>query len=292
MQNAKRAVLFGLALIGAGLAAPAGAQERTIDPTWLYRDANTAPAQPSDITTANCRYKPLFGAGDKDNGAEYMGSIARFGEAVVDPSGACAAVTRAKEDTIYYVLKGSGTALYGGKDVAMKEGDFLYVPATISANLKSAPGFTVVVMGFHTEGFPTDPLPAGPLKANLADVPLQHVGRHPDSTLYRLMLGDSAQKRDKIDAGRVVTSLFLMEIAAGGTNFPHHHPNAEEIYLVLDGTGSEVVGAGTDGIAGRRPAKAGDAFFYRLNATVGYYSDPGVKSRILCVRSFHPTKAD
>ena len=27
-----------------------------------------------------------------------------------------------------------------------------------------------------------------------------------------------------------------------------------------------------DGIAGRHPAKAGDAYFFRLNCTVGYYS--------------------
>jgi mannose-6-phosphate isomerase-like protein (cupin superfamily) len=271
-------------------ASPSGADERTIDPTWLYRNSDSAPALSSDITTADCRYKPLFGAGDKDNGAEYMGSIARFGEAVVSGGGSCAPVTRAKEDTIYYVRKGNGTAQYNGQSVIMKEGDFLYVPATVSASLQGAAGagFTVVVMGFHTDGFKTDPLPEHPLKANLADVPLQHVGRHPDSTLYRLMLGDSAQSRDKIDAGRVVTSLFLMEIDAGGTNFPHHHPNAEEIYLVLDGHGSEVVGGGVDGIAGKIPAKAGDAFFYRLNATVGYYSAPGTKSRILCVRSFHP----
>jgi mannose-6-phosphate isomerase-like protein (cupin superfamily) len=79
-----------------------------------------------------------------------------------------------------------------------------------------------------------------------------------------------------------------MEIAPGGTNFPHHHQREEEIYLVLDGHGVMVAGGGMDGIAGRHPAKAGDAYFFRLNATVGYYSAPDVKSRILCVRSWYP----
>ena len=51
-----------------------------------------------------------------------------------------------------------------------------------------------------------------------------------------------------------------------------------------------VAGGGTDGNEGRYPAKAGDAFFIRLNATVGFYS--GTKSGdhdlILAVRSRFP----
>ena len=35
-----------------------------------------------------------------------------------------------------------------------------------------------------------------------------------------------------------------MDFAPGGTNFPHHHETAEEIYLVLDGQGEMVAGAG------------------------------------------------
>ena len=49
-----------------------------------------------------------------------------------------------------------------------------------------------------------------------------------------------------------------------------------------------MAGGGIDGIEGRHPAKQGDAYFFRLNCTVGYYSAPGVKSRILAVRSWHP----
>ena len=45
---------------------------------------------------------------------------------------------------------------------------------------------------------------------------------------------------------------------------------------------------GMDGIAGQHPAKAGDAYFFRLNCTVGYYSAANVKSRILAVRSWYP----
>ena len=31
-----------------------------------------------------------------------------------------------------------------------------------------------------------------------------------------------------------------------------------------------------------------DAYFFRLNSTVGYYRSPGVRSRILAVRSWYP----
>jgi hypothetical protein len=46
-----------------------------------------------------------------------------------------------------------------------------------------------------------------------------------------------------------------------------------------------------DGIEGRHPAKAGDAYFFRLNCTVGFYAGnkPGEeKAHILAVRSLFP----
>ena len=104
-------------------------------------------------------------------------------------------------------------------------------------------------------------------------------------------MGDRQSRRDKLAAAQVLTSLFIMEFAAGGTNFPHHHEREEEIYLVLNGYGDMVAGGGLDGIEGRHPAKAGDAYFFRLNCTVGFYAGnkPGEeKAHILAVRSLFP----
>jgi mannose-6-phosphate isomerase-like protein (cupin superfamily) len=269
----------------------ARAAERTIDPTFLYRDIARVVEKPADITTPNCHYKPLFGPGDAP--ASVLGSVARYGLVTVDPKGACRIVQYPNEDQIYFVLNGGGMARYAEEDVTLKKEDFLYIPATVHHGLRN-PGdapLTVVVMGFGTKGFPSAPLPDHPLKDNAANVPTELVGGHPDAAHFRLLLGDAPQTRNRINVGNVVTSLFLMEIDPGGTNFPHHHPNAEEVYLILDGHGTQVAGGGVDGIAGKRPAKAGDAYFYRLNATVGYYSAPGVKSRLLCVRSFDPAWA-
>ncbi len=269
--------------------APAfSAEDRTVDPTFLHRNLSTVADRKSDITSATCQYKPVFGEGDSDTSV--IAGVARFGEAILKPNGSCTTVQYPGEDQILVVLEGTGSAEYGSISVPLKKEDYLYVPATVPHRLKSSSGarLIVVVMGFRTKGFEPSPLPPKPMKANIEDVPVQPVSGHPASALYRLLMGDVESKRDRIAAGRVMTSLFLMEIAPGGTNFPHHHEREEEIYLVLDGHGEMVAGGGIDGIEGRHPAKPGDAYFFRLNCTVGYYSAPGVKSRILAVRSWYP----
>jgi mannose-6-phosphate isomerase-like protein (cupin superfamily) len=85
-----------------------------------------------------------------------------------------------------------------------------------------------------------------------------------------------------------------MDFAPGGTNFPHHHETAEEIYLVVDGEGEMVAGGGVDGIEGRHAAKPGDAYFFRQNCTVGFYNQDkaGAKAHILAVRSKVPLPQD
>jgi mannose-6-phosphate isomerase-like protein (cupin superfamily) len=264
------------------------AADRTVDPTFLHGKLSAVSEKKSDLTTSTCHYKPLFGEGDGNR--SIVVGVARYGEALVDPNGSCATVQYPGEDQVYVVLAGSGSVQYGSTDVALAKEDYLYIPATEPHVLRtrSAEPLNVIVMGFRTKGFEPAPMPPKPLKANIEDVRTQPVRGHPASTLYRLLMGDVDSKRDRIAAGRVLTSLFLMEIAPGGTNFPHHHEREEEIYLVLDGHGDMVAGGGTDGIEGRHPAQAGDAYFFRLNCTVGYYSAPGVKSRVLAVRSWFP----
>jgi mannose-6-phosphate isomerase-like protein (cupin superfamily) len=112
--------------------------------------------------------------------------------------------------------------------------------------------------------------------------------------LYKLLLGPRTATRDAIDQAYVVTSFFWMDFAPGGTNFPHHHEAAEEIYLVTDGEGGMVAGSGLDGIEGRYPAKAGDAYYFRPNCTVGFYNQnkPNQKAHILAVRARIPPPDD
>ena len=122
------------------------------------------------------------------------------------------------------------------------------------------------------------------------DLKQQTVEGHPTSVLYKLLIGPRTGTRDAIDQAYVMVSLFWMDFAPGGTNFPHHHEVAEEIYLVIDGEGEMVAGGGMDGIEGRHPAKAGDAYYFRANSTVGFYNQnkPDAKAHILAVRSLIP----
>ena len=264
------------------------ANDRKIDPTFLYRDTSAVGEKQSDITTKTCHYRALFGQGDPDTSV--VVGVARYGEVVIDPDGVCSLVQYPDEDQVYVVLEGTGSVKYGDAILSLKKEDYLYIPSTIAHALSNTSDMplTVIIMGFRTKGFEQTQPPPQPLKANIEDVPTTTVSGHPDSTRYRLLMGDVDSKRDRIAAGRVLTSLFLMEIAPGGTNVPHHHEREEEIYLVLSGHGVMVAGSGMDGIAGRHPVKAGDAYFFRLNCTVGYYSAANVKSRILAVRSWYP----
>jgi mannose-6-phosphate isomerase-like protein (cupin superfamily) len=289
MDPGKRHAALFIALLAVIFCAPLlHADERQIDPTFLYRDASAVKAKQSDLTTATCHYKPLFGEGDSDTSV--VAGVARYGEAAIDPNGGCAMVQYPDEDQVYVVLDGKGAVKYGTEIVSLNKEDYLYLPSTIPHTLSNSSGspLIVVVMGFHTQGFEKTQPPPHPLKANIEDVPTRTVDGHPSSALFRLLMGDVDSKRDRLAAGRVLTSLFVMEIAPGGTNFPHHHEREEEIYLVLSGHGVMVADGGMDGIAGRHSAKAGDAYFFRLNCTVGYYSAPTVQSRILAVRSWYP----
>lgn len=269
------------------------AAERPVDPTFLHRFLPDVPDQSADLTTPACHYKPLFGAGDKDT--SIVKGVARYGEITVDRAGASAGVSYPREEQVYYIAQGQGALLYQDKKVPVHQGDFMYLPAGVKHGLAASSdgACKAIVMGFKLPAKAVVTIPSKVLLANIGEVKKQVVGNHPPSTLYQLMIGDERSTRDKIAAGHVLTSLFIMEFTPGGTNFPHHHEREEEIYLVLEGSGDMVAGGGATGVEGRYPAKAGDAYFFRLNCTVGFYNSEAAstkKARILAVRSLFPER--
>lgn len=278
--------LFASSLIVAVVAAAA---DRPVDPTFLYRPVAEAAPKASDLTTANCRYRPLFGAGDEQESAPK--GIARYGVVEVDAGGSCAAVTYAKEEQVYFVLEGQGALRYGGETTAVKPDGFMYLEPGSTHTLSNDSGgpLRIVLMGYHV---PEGSGHSGELQiANASQAEKQVLPGHPASTKYLLLMGGKDSKRDLIAAGQVLTSLFIMEFDAGGTNHPHHHIKEEEVYLLLEGHGDMAAGGGMDGVEGRHAATPGDAYFIRLNATVGFYADAGLgdkKARILGVRSLYP----
>jgi mannose-6-phosphate isomerase-like protein (cupin superfamily) len=241
-----------------------------------------------DVSATACRYKPIFGEGDAES--RTMVSVARFEEVTVDAHSSCRSTLYDRQEEIYFMLEGKGDLHYGDQTYAMRANDFTYLPPAVKhwvAN-NSDQALRVLIMGFKIPPSVSIGTPASePKIVNVNDVKEENVEGHPTSVLYKLLLGPRTAKRDAIDDAYVVTSLFWMNFAPGGTNFPHHHETAEEIYLVLEGEGVMVAGGGMDGVEGRHPAKAGDAYYFRQNCTVGFYNQnkPGSKAHILAVRS-------
>jgi len=261
------------------------------DPTYLRRYLPDVQAKASDLTTKTAQFKPLFGLGDAD--IRQVKGVARYGELTVAPDGSSELVSYPTEEQIYYILDGNGVLLYEDQKVPVKKNDFMYLPVGIKhglANTSKTP-VRVMVMGFKIpQGMKVAPTPRLML-ANADNGKLEPVSGHGPTSLFKLLMGDTGSTRDMLSAANVMVSLFIMDFAPGGTNIPHHHDTAEEIYFVLRGHGEMVAGGGADGNEGRYPVKEGDAFFYRLNTTVGFYS--GAKEGephdlILAVRSLYP----
>ena len=273
------------------IASELAAQERKVDPTWLHRYLPALHEASAELASPACHYKPMFGEGDAES--RILRSVSRFGEAVLDARGDCQTTSYDHQEEIYFVLDGNGTLHYGDQTYPIRTHDFAYLPPGIRHSISnpSAQALRVVVMGFKIpSSIPLRAPSAGPRIANLDQVKQETVEGHPTSVLYKLLLGPRTGTRDVIDEAYDVTSLFWMDFAPGGTNFPHHHETAEEIYLVIEGEGEMVAGSGMDGVEARYPAKAGDAYYFRPNCTVGFYNQdkPGAKAYILAVRSRIP----
>lgn len=277
----------GMALLGAASLASAA------DPTYLKRSIASASPQSCDLTNGakGASYRPLFGAGDPQ--ARYLKSIARYGELTVDAGGNSALVSYPAEEQIYFILSGTGAVTCDGASSPVKPNDFLYLPPGSHHGVSndSADPLHLLVMGFR---IPKGEIVASSqhlMIANTADVPLIELSSHGPTTKFKLLMGTTESKRDKLPAASQMSSLFLMDFAPGGTNIPHHHETEEEIYFVLSGSGQMVAGGGADGNEGRYPSKQGDAWFLRLNTTVGFYSGAqpgGEHDQILAVRSSFP----
>jgi mannose-6-phosphate isomerase-like protein (cupin superfamily) len=284
-----RKAIFSMALAAALGAAWAQAAE----PFFLRRSLAEVQPKPDELTSGGrgASYKPLFGVGDPDAGK--LQGVVRYGELTVMPGGSSAVVSYPDEEQIYYVLEGNGTLLYGDQRTPVKKDDFMYLPVNVKhgmANESSAP-VRVIVMGYRIPPGRQAPSPPGLMLANANDVELQVLASHGPTTQFKLLMGQTTSRRDKLAAASEMTSLFIMDFAPGGTNIPHSHATEEEIYLVLRGSGEMVAGQTPSGEDARHPAKAGDAFFFGPGTRVGYYShakEGEPHDLILAVRSRLP----
>ncbi len=277
-----------LAFLALASLTPAQDAPRKIEPTWLRRDVAALQEQATDITTPTCHYTPVFGEGDSESTLPQ--TFTRFGVLTIDANGACKPATYPRLEELYFVRDGAASLQYADETHALAAEDFTYIPPTIAHTLSNPNAQPVHLILITSKVSPKTTLAPAPklTVANLRELNEQVVGGHPTSVLYKLMIGPRGTKRDRINATYGIADFFLMDFAPAGTNFPHHHENAEEIYLVLDGEGQMSAGSGMDGIQGLHPAKAGDAYYFRVNCTVGFYNadKPSAKAHILAVRAY------
>ena len=249
----------------------------------------------ADLTrdASGATYKPIFGEGDNDE--HLLNSISRIGELTVQPDGASAVVNRPDEEYVLYVTEGEGTLIYGSQEAALKQHDFLYIPAGVEhgiSNSSSQP-IKVLFMGYKLpDGI--DYQPKEDLEiANAEEVELQVLGSHGPTTQYKLLMGDITSTRDRLASASQIKSLFIMDFSPHGTNNPHRHPTQEEVYFVLQGQGYMVAGLDAYGNDQRHPSQAGDAFYWAAGTEVGFYSlnkEGEEHSIILAIRADDPTK--
>jgi mannose-6-phosphate isomerase-like protein (cupin superfamily) len=272
--------------------AVAGMFTSTTDAAFLKRSVCQIKEQSITLSSETAHYKPIFGVGDPN--VDDVKGIVQFGELTVEPAGNSKIVSYVNIEGIFFILTGSGVLHYGKENVPIKRNDFVYLPIGIEHGIsnQSKRPLHLLVMGFKipasVEVLPTPEL----MMANTNNVPPQVLASHGPTTKFKLLMGTTKSKRDKLAAAQQINSLFLMDFATGGTNIPHRHKKEDEIYYVLRGHGDMVAGSSAAKKETRYPAKQGDAFYFASGTLIGFYSgmDEGEQhAQILAVRWPVPT---
>ncbi len=255
---------------------------------YLHRSMDSIEEVNSEVLTKTAHYKLMFG--EKDT---VVKSIKRYAFLTIDPDGKSKPVNYGREELVCYVLKGTGMLHYQNKDVPISKDDFFYVPVNTRHSFSNPRMDTliVLVMGFKIPDTTQVTLTHGLQLANENDVKFQELSGHGETSRFRLLIGETTSKRDKIAAAYQVTSLFVIDFDPAGTNLPHHHEKEEEIYFILQGGGDMVAGVDSEGEKVKHPAQKGDGYFFSRDTYVGFYSKtkPGKEhARILAVRFKSP----
>lgn len=253
----------------------------------------SAPEAKMALTSASAHYTPVFGAGD--DSSSIIKGLVRFGKLNIDPFGHSKTAGFSGEEQVIYVIDGTGILHCAKTEVPVSRNDFFYIPSGTRFSI-SAPReikLSVIIMSFRI--MPGDTVKPSPVMmiASADEVPFQVLGSHGPTTTFQLLMGTTASTRDKIAAACRVTSLFVMDFAAGGTNIPHRHDDEEEIYMILKGKGDIVAGETPEGREYRHISREGDVWFFAPGTLIGFYSGNGEceeHARIMAVRFRYPSR--
>ena len=254
---------------------------------YLKRSLSAATEKKMELSTPSAHYYPLFGAGD--DSSSFVKGLILFGNLNLDASGQSKTVKYSDEEQIIYVLDGTGIINCAGEKVPVSRNDFIYIPAGTRFSLSNPRErkLSVFLMEFRIMPDNTVEPSTKMMIANADEVPFQILGSHGPTTTFQLLMGTTESTRDRLAAACQVTSLFVMDFAANGTNIPHRHNDEEEIYFILRGKGDIVAGETPDGKELRQPSKEGDVYFFSAETLIGFYSGNNEceeHARILAVR--------
>jgi mannose-6-phosphate isomerase-like protein (cupin superfamily) len=265
----------------------------TAESQYLKRSLQSAIEFSMELSAPSTHYFPLFGKGDDSSSA--IKGLIRYGNLILDPLGKSETAEFQGEEQVIYVLEGTGMITCNKITVPVSMNDFIYIPAgsRLSFSNPRERKLSLFLMGFRM--IPGDTIkPSGEMMiANADEVKFQVLGYHGPTTTFQLLMGTTLSTRDRLASACRVSSLFVMDFAAGGTNIPHRHDDEEEIYYILRGKGDIVAGETSDGKEQRHPSKAGDAYFYSPKTLIGFYSgntECEEHARILAVRFRYPSK--
>lgn len=260
---------------------------------YLHRSLSSIREVHNEFTSTDAYYKPLFGAGD-DSSSIIKGAT-RYGYLVVEPSGRSNMAKYEGEESVLFVLEGTGILNCGGENLPVSKHDFMFIPSGTKFSFSNPreQSLSVIVMGFRL--LPDTCSGSKPVFriANTDEVKFQTLPGHGPTTQFQLLMGTKESKRDRLAAACQVTSLFIMDFASGGTNNPHRHKDEEEIYLILKGRGDIVAGETSGGGELRHFSEEGDIYFFAPNTLIGFYSgnQPDEEhAQILAVRYKFPGK--
>jgi mannose-6-phosphate isomerase-like protein (cupin superfamily) len=250
----------------------AGMFASVTDAAFLKRSVYQIKEQSIDLSSETAHYKPIFGIGDPN--INDVKGIVLFGELTVEPAGNSKTASFDDIEGIFFILAGSGVLRYGHENVPIKQDDFVYLPVGVKHRIsnQSKKLLRLLFMGFKIhEEVEVTPTPKR-MMANADNVPPQVLASHGPTTQFKLLMGTTKSKRDKLAAAQQINSFFLMDFATGGTNIPHRHKKEEEIYYVLRGHGDMVAGSSATKKEIRYPSKQGDAFYFASGTLIGFYS--------------------
>jgi mannose-6-phosphate isomerase-like protein (cupin superfamily) len=154
------------------------AQERQVDPTWLYRSTSAI----ANVASGTCTYRAIFGDGDRD--ARSLRTVTRFGDLILGARSQCQSVAYDRDEEIYFVLSGSAVLHFGERTYPMQTNDFTYLPPRVSHSLTndSDAAARVLIMSFRIpQHIAIGAAPSEPKIVNLNDVKEENVSGHPTS---------------------------------------------------------------------------------------------------------------